>query len=88
MRTRAELRQAYEEGATIEELALEEGTYDGKIRKLLRDAGTTMRSKGSRPGTVRRKTQDPNVPRPTGVHRVSQLGAPPRKGYRRRGRKV
>jgi hypothetical protein len=66
-RTPAELRSAYEEGATVEELAFDEGTYPGRIRKLLRDAGTTLRPKGQRVGTQKRNASNAKPPPRTDV---------------------
>lgn len=88
VRTPKELQEAYYEGNTIEELALEEDTYPGKIRKLLKSVDTVMRKRGERiPGKeshhANAKAAESQV---TGVHRISTLGGPPRKGYRRRGR--
>lgn len=39
MRTPEQLRDAYYEGATVEELALDEGTYPGVIRQRLSSVG-------------------------------------------------
>lgn len=86
VRTPEELQEAYYEGSTIEELALEEDTYPGKISKLLKSVDTVMRT-GKVPGKeshyANAKAAESQV---TGVHRIGTLGGPPRKGYRRRGR--
>lgn len=90
MRTPEELRDAYYAGSTIEELSLEEETYTGKIRKILKEAGTVMRKPGEKiPGKkshFANESPPPNASEGTGVHRISSIGSPPRKGYRRRGR--
>lgn len=42
----AELRSAYEGGASIRNLAATTGRSYGSIHSLLRESGTTMRSRG------------------------------------------
>jgi Helix-turn-helix domain len=42
----AELRTAYEGGASIRSLVAETGRSYGSIHSLLRESGTTMRSRG------------------------------------------
>lgn len=42
----AELRRAYEGGASIRSLVAETGRSYGSIHSLLRESGTTMRSRG------------------------------------------
>lgn len=85
MRTPAELRAAYEDGATVEELALDEFCKPDKIRRLLREAGTTMRSVGMRPGTKKNNpTRDfEGVPGPA---IKTSKGRRDHRGHRRRRR--
>ena len=42
-----ELRSAYERGASIRNLAASTGRSYGSVHSLLRESGTTMRSRGS-----------------------------------------
>ncbi|MDP7702438.1 MULTISPECIES: helix-turn-helix domain-containing protein [unclassified Mycobacterium] len=41
-----ELRNAYEKGASIRKLAASTGRSYGSVHSLLRESGTTMRSRG------------------------------------------
>ncbi|MEB3068475.1 helix-turn-helix domain-containing protein [[Mycobacterium] vasticus] len=45
-RLKAELRSAYESGASIRTLAASTGRSYGTVHSLLREAGCTMRSRG------------------------------------------
>lgn len=47
--TAADLRKRYETGATIKQLIEETGRSHGGITILLREAGTQMRPRGTRP---------------------------------------
>jgi hypothetical protein len=83
------LRTEYEKGATIESLSLDYGKSMSTIRKLLIQAGTEIR-KGGGSTHDRPKSgpySDPKVERPTGVHKIRQIGPPLARGKRRRGRK-
>lgn len=42
----SELRRAYESGASIRHLVAETGRSYGSIHSMLRESGTTMRSRG------------------------------------------
>jgi hypothetical protein len=42
----SELRRAYEEGASIRSLVASTGRSYGSIHSMLRESGTTMRSRG------------------------------------------
>jgi hypothetical protein len=44
----AKLRKVYEAGASIREVAEEDGRGYGTVRQLLLDAGTTLRSRNAR----------------------------------------
>lgn len=46
-------RSLYEDGATVEEVALEFGVAPSRVRRELLAFGTTMRPKGQRVGTVK-----------------------------------
>ena len=85
--TADEMRAAYEEGATIEEISLETGIDTRKVRKMIREAGGEMRPAKMRPGTVMNKpTREPKTERPTGVHSAPRGAMSNRKGgHRRRG---
>jgi hypothetical protein len=49
-----ELRNAYERGASIRKLVASTGRSYGSIHSMLRECGTTMRSRGG-PNHVRRR---------------------------------
>jgi hypothetical protein len=86
--TPEELREAYEAGATIEELALEEGRSPNWVRKRLHDAGTVMRPPGMKP-KGRNKNQANAAPKGTpgtGVHRAKSFSTRRALGKRSRGR--
>jgi hypothetical protein len=100
-RTPEELRAAYEEGASIADLAAEEFMGVQTMRRVLGRAGTVIRQQGGwqpRKGAgkdkdepwgdtfVNRPTSDPKVPRPTGVHKV--FFPKDARGHRRRGRNL
>ncbi|WP_421840202.1 helix-turn-helix domain-containing protein [Mycobacterium sp.] len=50
-----ELRSAYEGGASIRNLAATTGRSYGSIHSMLRESGTTMRSRGGPNHTSRRR---------------------------------
>ncbi len=81
----------YDYGFTIEEISLELGISMVTIRTwLVKLPEFTPRPVGQRPGTVsaNRSNAVSKAERPTGVHHVHQLASKPKKGYRRRGRKL
>ncbi len=59
--TPEELRRRYELGATVEQLSLDHHIGPQKVRDLLKEAGTTMRSVGGRKGV-----KHGNVAKPDG----------------------
>jgi hypothetical protein len=85
MRTPEELRKAYEDGMSIEDLAFEEHMGVQTMRRVLGRLDVTIRDPDERVDDdrfINRPTHKPDVERPTGVHKAKQR----RKGYRRRGR--
>jgi predicted transcriptional regulator len=50
-----ELRNAYEQGASIRNLAATTGRSYGSVHSLLRESGTTMRSRGGPNHTSRQR---------------------------------
>jgi Helix-turn-helix domain len=52
-----ELRSAYEGGASIRKLVASTGRSYGSIHSLLRESGTTMRSRGGPNHTGRRRVR-------------------------------
>jgi hypothetical protein len=84
--TPEELKAAYEAGATIEELALDEGRSTQWMRKQLHDAGTVIRKPGAQQGKPRNQANaNPKTERPTGVRGWSRSSRR-RQGKRSRGR--
>jgi len=87
-RTPEELREAYEEGASLLDLANEEFCSPPVIREMIVLAGGTIRKAGERRNSgYNNPTRDPKTPRPTGTRHVKNIGNPSRlNGKRRRGR--
>jgi hypothetical protein len=52
-----ELRNAYESGASIRSLVASTGRSYGSVHSLLRESGTTMRSRGGPNHTGRRRSR-------------------------------
>lgn len=82
------LRERYEAGATIEELALDEGVSIATMRKRLVAEDTVMRRKGARTGSMQRDTRlrdgIPGKPNDQSDRGVVARG-PKRVGKRHRG---
>lgn len=85
MRTPEELREAYDKGASVADLAYEDGISVQTMRRILGRTGP-IRDGGGPRGFINRPTHEPNTEHPTGVHKVRW--PKDAKGHRRRGRNL
>jgi len=86
-RTPEELREAYEEGASLLDLASEEGQTQKVMREFIVMAGGTIRKAGEKPANYNRPTQDKPLSERPSIRYVKSVGNPSRlNGKRRRGR--
>lgn len=80
-------QEAYEAGATIEEIALDAGRCHQTVRKHLTATGTSIRPPGQRKGTcVKNRANHVPTGEPSTAVRVPFAGT--RGAHRRRGGKV